>query len=230
VASSAFNSGGSFIDSLRETLITTSIDKGCIRESSSYVVSESGLEMSYVCGPDVEQFRMVPDGTTFADGECNITSQRMGTPGRFQTCWCLLQGPKRTESEPAKLVRTALAISYSKLRLNGGFFPTKADFKEKLWRNEVMVALTGFCRPPKQKDARQILSLQEAMRGFGQVVPLQVGTKSPDPGTRGTANFLLHAAAFHDPRLAQTLNRLTNTVKDGGTGFGTAIDTSTPGG
>ena len=208
VSSATFNSSSNKngLDNLRDTLTNCSIPKGFIRMNSRYTVEESGLVMGYE-HQDEEQFRMCPDGSTEADGEMAVTTQRQGSPGRMQTCWVMLRGPKKVESEPAKLIKTAIAICYSKLRLNGGFFPIKAEFKEKLWRNEVFVALTGFCKTPLK-----LLDLQDSLKGFGKVVPLQIGERSPNPGSRGTAELILHAAAYHDPTLAQALNQEDNTV------------------
>lgn len=209
VASSEYNSSKKEkgLDQLRDTLVSCSIPRGFIRLKSRYNVEESGVVMGYD-HIDEEQFRMCPDGSTEADGEMHVMTQRQGTPGRFQTCWVMLRGPKRDTSEPAKLIKTAVSICYSKLRLNGGFFPTKAEFKEKLWRNEVFVSLSGFC-----KSKVKLLDLQESLKGFGKTVPLQVGFNSPNPGSRGTAGLLLHAAAYHDPTLGQTLVPSDNSVK-----------------
>jgi hypothetical protein len=128
------------------------------------------------------------------------------------------------------MIKTATVIAYQKCKLNGGFFPNKADFKENLWNNEVMVSLSGMCKPANAKD-KKWLTLEESMKGFGQTVKFQVGNKSPDPGTRGTADVLLHAAAYHDPRLKQILERKTNSLNDSdGDAFGEALTINVPGG
>lgn len=219
------------IDGLRESLITTSIDASFIREGGSeYTLGPTGLELDYRCGPDVEQFRMCPDGTTQSDGKMNVKSQRMGSPGRLQNCWVRLRGPKTAASAPRNLIQTATKICYQKLRLNGGFFPTEATFEEDLWHNEVMVSMAGWCKPKNVQDQKW-LTLEQSMQGFGQTVTGQVGLRPPDPGTRGTANVLLHAAAYHDPRLAQTLNRKDNSVsEDGAPPFGSGFTITIPGG
>ena len=226
VSSSSYITGGSIIDDLRDTLICTSILPGFIREASNYTLSESGLELSYDF-VDQEQFRMCPTLSTFAEGSMLVSTQRMGSPGRMQTVNVTLRGPKKQESNPTELASIAMGICFRKGQLNGGFFPTKADLRESLWKNEVSVTLQGMARPPRKVKAKyrnkrsakdffqKFLSLEASLKGFGKTVAGQVGTKSPDPGTRGTGNILLHAAAYNDPTLAKTLSKLDNSLQQG---------------
>ena len=226
VSSSAYITSGARIDDLRETLVCTSIMPGFIRTASDYEISESGLEMSFSF-VDVEQFRMCPLLTTFAEGSMLVSTQRMGTPGRHITVSVNLRGPKKQESNPTILGSLASGIAVRKARLNGGFFANKMDFRDNLWRNEVGVTLQGMIRPPKKVKAKyrnkrigkgdfqKFLSFEASLKGFGKTVLGQVGTHSPDPGTRGTADAFLHAAAYNDPTLARTLNRLDNSLAGG---------------
>ena len=226
VSSAAFITGGSILDDLRDTLICTSIMPGFIREKSEYEQSLNGLELSYSF-VDREWFRMVPTGTTYAEGSMTVSTQRMGSPGRQQVVRVTLRGPKKKESAPEILGSLAAAICFRKGRLNGGFFPTKMDCTEAMWKNEVSVTMQGMARPPRRvkgekrdrKGAKasfqKFLSLEASLKGFGKTVTDQVGPRSPDPGTRGTANILLHAAAYNDPTLAKTLNRSDNSLVQG---------------
>jgi len=227
VSLSAFNSSKARIEDLRESLITTSIQKGFTRERSMYVRSENGLEMSYEI-VDLEQFRLPPAPASDADGYFAATTQRMGSPGRQAMCSVTLRGPKKQEANPLVLMKLAIAIAYQKLRANGGFFPNKADFKEALYRNEVSTTLSGFIKP--EGNLEKFMSLAASCKGIG-IDPVGsdggIQTASPDPGTRGTAGILLQAAAFHDPTLAQTLNKATNTVVPAG---GASPVGMTPGG
>ena len=222
-SSSYYSPGGQgTTDGLRETLVTCSIDPGFVRESSHYDLAENGLELSYEL-VDQELFRMFPDGTTGAVGTMITGSQIMGTPGRPQIVSVTLKGPKLAASSPQQLISQATAIATLKGRLNGGFFPTKATFKENLWNpNEVTVTLEGMAKKPTGANAQVFLGIEATLNGFGQIVAGQIGATSPGAGgvtatlgTRGSANILLHAAAYQDPTLAKTLNKMTNSIVQG---------------
>ena len=220
VSSSEYNGDGTGqLDAdLRHTLVTTSVPKGFLRTSAEYTIHENGLEMTYTI-KDVEQFRMPPNPATTAEGGFTAMAQKLGKPGRRCEARYTLRGPKDAKADPADMCRQALGICFSKCRANGGFFPEKAVFAENSYRNEVTVTLTGHNKPILVKDAAKFFSLLMARRSVG------LPPKGSEPGAAvaarpvyGTANVLLHAAAYHDPTLAQTLNKQNNQVRptDGG--------------
>lgn len=218
VSSAAYNSKkGIFLDKLRETLITTSIEPGFVRLDSQYTVHPNGLEMRYSI-VDQERFRLPPAPASDAEGDYTITTQMTNGPGRFVTCRIKLTGPKKVQSNPGILMKAALGIALNQCRKAGGFFPTKVDFHEQLYRNEVEVMVAGRLNQQKRnRSEKKTLNLEAGLKNIG-MAPLgsERGlARSPDPGTRGTANLLLRAAAFHDPSLGQTLDRTDNSVSGG---------------
>lgn len=222
VSSSSFNSskGGQMIDGqLRDTLITASIEPGFLRTSAVYTLAENGLEMRYDL-TDVEQFRMPPNPATTADGNFSATTQRMGTPGRRCQAHFTLRGPKKQEAAPDSLCSQALNIAFNKCRANGGFFPTMAVFHENCYKNEVSVTLSGMNVPAGKKigdglnAADNFLKLMTSRKGIG-IAPVgsEPGAPVASRESRGTCpNLILHAAAYHDPTLSQTLNKQTNQI------------------
>lgn len=207
-----------FDATLRDSLITTSIDKGFVRESSRYMMDPNGLSMRYDF-IDQERFRLPPAPASDSDGEYISSTQWQGGPGRFATCKVRLTGPKNDQAAPGKLVRLATQICFGKLRANGGFFPIRADFREKLYRNEVEVSLTGRLNPGQGQNEKQFMSLAASVKGIG-LHPIGSGVNDLRivPTSRGTAGMVLQAAAYNDPTLTQTLNKANNALSiEGGT-------------
>ena len=211
VVISANYSRGKFLDGLRDSLITTSIDPGFLRTSAEYTISESGLHLDYTI-KDSEQYRMPPFPAATAQGNFQSTTQRTGSPGRRCEAAFTLTGSKKPEAAPSVLVDTALLIAGEKCKDNGGFFPFSASFHEDSYRNQVTVKLGGMTAPVGGKAGKGGILLM-ATDAIGTTPR---GSNQRDPviarEVRGTANLLLHAAAYHDPTLAQTLNREDNQV------------------
>lgn len=205
VSSAAYTSSGGAgsIDGLRKSLMTTGIRPGFVRRSSRYTLHPSGLEMGYAF-TDVEEFRMPPKPVTTAAGDFSISTQLLGSPGKYATMQVKFQGPKMSEANPANLIRKAVAVCMNKIRGAGGFFPIKADLRESLYKNEVEVFITGRVKTPANEKA---LSLLTSFKGIG-TAPLgsDFAAEFFGPGDRGTGSVLLHAAAFQDPTLGQTID------------------------
>jgi hypothetical protein len=195
---------GPSLDGLREDLVACAITPGFARTKSHYDIDETGTVLRYSF-EEVEQYRMPPVPATRAEGFYDITTQKLNGPGRFVTCSVKLYGPKKKEATQNKLVAVAMGIISKKSKQAGAFFPIKCQVRENLYQNNVEVVMYGRLNPPQ--NAPNVLDLETSLVGIG-VPPLgsEFGTPPPDPGSRGTANLLLHAAAWHDNTLFQKLN------------------------
>lgn len=211
------------LDALRESLVTTSIDPGFRRINSRYTVADDGLSMAYEI-EDVETFREPPAPSVKAEGEYIETSPSLGRPFKTIDLRIKLSGCKT--SDQGDMIRVAFLIARQRLfnAAKVATLPAQSVLRASIYENEIELRISAKAQPEKARfglaEAAAIIAVANGRKPGVMAGDLGrfadppngsgPGTLPPDPGTRGTANVLLHAAAYSDPFLQTTLDRNTN--------------------
>jgi hypothetical protein len=192
------NGDGHTADRFRSQFALLGVERGFLRDSSSYTISPDGLAIQYRVS-DKEVFKKPPRPAFTARGSYTERVNRAGAL-RHGDCNVTLEGAKDTPQED--LVVTAVFVCSKKLVLQGGInILESASVTVDLYENVVSCNMSVMYRPGQ-------------LRLFG-VAGLKLSNPEMifTPGTdhqadytppykdRGTASVLLQAAAYYDPNL-----------------------------
>jgi hypothetical protein len=206
------NAAGLIADQVRSQMAVVGIPAGFLRERSHYKVDPSGLGIEYSI-VDKECYLKPPYPSFKAEGEYTETAMRGAGAKRYGECRVKLYGDKLTPQ--ANLIKTAIAVACSKLYIRGsqlgalqGIGPKgfslleNAVLKQNLYQNEVEFAIRAMITI----DTKQVDGIA-AFQNMSTVTPFSPANSTYTPAyrDRGTACFLLQAAAYYDPSLANTI-------------------------
>lgn len=205
------NPEGKIVDEMRNQMAVVGVRPSFLRKSSRYAVDKSGLALEYIV-VDHEVFKKPPSPAFEANGEYTESVGRMA-PYRLCTATVRLKGSNQTDQ--MSLVETAVKVVAAKLRLRGGQFVALAGGDEKagiatlesarlmikMYDNEVEFTAQAMIGAGATET---ILGTFNAFSTANTVTPYHEENYQPDYKSRGSANILLHAAAYYDPSLAGT--------------------------
>ena len=211
------NATRDFADFFRETMGVLSVPRGWLRQAAKYTVSPDGMSIHYVI-VDQEQFKMPPRPAYLAEGNYAETAARKGGYRRNVQVRIKLTGAKHTPQHV--LVQTAIAVAASKLQRagnvvfgtgNGGILES-ISVGVDMYRNIVECSILG-----STNATGNITTAGGLIPGNGTVrVPApspnltltpfsDARNWQPPAYVRGYAGAMLHAAAYYDPSLRNTV-------------------------
>ena len=221
------NVEGKVADQLRTQLAVLSVPNGCVRLSSKYTVSADGLGISYVV-TDKEVHRMPPSmdigrGTPGAfkaeafeaDGWYHESCVGQGGVKRVGEVLVKLRAAKNVQQ--ADLLRLAVNVGAGKIFRRGGVLRTGATVEElRANGNNNFIIENAYVRMGLYDNYVEYhmrvwfvsgnfrVRGQTGFAGIDDSVEYSDGLSKPPPYVdRGTASFLLRAAAYYDPTLTQ---------------------------
>lgn len=210
---------GEIPDAVRLTMATCGIPKGFKRKSGKYTVSADGLALDYDL-QDEEVYLFPPSPAFEAGGEYIESSTKLGAVsyGRVRVS---LKGSKTTPK--FKLLTTAVSVGMSKL-IGGGLnidkgkaFLNSASLRTDLYENNVTFEAEGRIKARKAR-INNIAGVKFSFLSNIAAPPLgsdpAVG-KAPAWSDRGTADFLLQAAAYYDPSVKNVIDPAKGQLKTG---------------
>lgn len=205
------NVDGKTADELRSNMAVVSVPEGFLRKSSKYTVSEDGLAIQYRV-VDQEQFRMPPPPAFEAKGYYFERTNNMFA-NRIGEARVVLKGdavtPQRVLIEQAVIIATNILAMRSVtlkdpppyLFKKGWSVLDDAGLKFSLYENEVEFYM-------------RVWAAVDVNRYYGITAFFDISTFVPGSSDepdytptyfdRGTAGFLLQAAAYYDPNLRDT--------------------------
>lgn len=220
------NKDGWTADQLRSQFAVVGVPQGFLRVSSRYTISPDGLTIQYDV-TDREVFRMPPTfnlatpgsgGITAAqafeaDGEYTESGVKAGAIIRYGEVRLRLRGCKdKTISSQDGLMKAALYIASKKLNTRG---PTRLEgvyITCGMYENWVEVRMRARMNTTKERlentetgSDKGFDSRANGSKGITWV-PLSedADISSPPYKDRGTASYLLQAAAYFDPNVLNT--------------------------
>lgn len=207
---------GSIADKLRFPMAVLGVPQGFLRVSSNYTISPDGLTLSYTV-VDREVYRLPPAPAYQAEGEYTESTTNLGQV-RWGQCRITLRGDKETDY--AELLKVALGVCSGKLltagaeRSKGGGFGKLEQFavQVNLFDNVVTVQMRAMLKMiGRSKTAQTVAGVD-----FKNITSLPTPAESPTYKMRGTAGYLLQAAAYWDPALKDNaLDAKTGQIKQG---------------
>ncbi len=222
------NQQGRIVDQMRTQMAVTSVPSGFLRKSTRYRVDPSGLKMAYTL-IDEEVYRMPPSPAFEADGEYYESAIKAMGCVLIGECRVALKGDNSTSQ--STLITTALNMAINKMMQRGNQFQggggvgwltlENASVRTKLFRNEVEVTIRMMTTATQTRflPTATVGTAGGGIATFGagssNGLAAFVGLNPSVPGStllytpkyldRGTANFLLQAAAYYDPSLKNTI-------------------------
>lgn len=217
------NKPGKIADEIRADMAMLGVPDGFNRVSSHYTVTPDGLAIQYRV-VDRELFKQPPSPAYEADGSYTETTPYRGGTVRFGEVRVHLKGAKDTDQ--GKLIKTAVAVAASKLLIAGAERSSTqgiglldySSITQQLYENEVEVRLRAQLAPRVSSIAGTVfggpaiaaLNAKARTNGIAGVnfnnmarTPFSDGVTNykPQYPIRGTAGYLLQAAAYYDPSL-----------------------------
>lgn len=206
------NVDGKTADELRSNMAVVSVPTGFLRKSSSYKISEDGLTIQYRV-VDEEQWKMPPDPAFEADGYYFERAIRFFS-NRIGECRVKLKGDSVTPQ--VELIRKAIYIVSNKLGARSLTLPKPPDGIRSGWSYVDDAGLKIELYKNEVEFYMRCLAAVNTERYYGLAAFYKIDTDTPLSSTgdieyiptyfdRGTAGFLLQAAAYYDPNLQNTL-------------------------
>ena len=200
------NFEGKLADQLRSQMAVVGVPNNFLRESSNYTISADGLSIAYRLA-DKEVFRLPPNPSFEASGEYVETSSIEGGPMRRGEIRLKLRGERATNN--ADLSQTALNIATAKfLNLNRRAAPASAMLMLDLYDQTVEVRIAALMDPGfAAGNERTGNDLFARIWGFklDDIWTVPGTAWQPTMRDRGSASWLLMAAAMYDPCLTATI-------------------------
>ena len=206
------NVDGQTADELRSNMAVVSVPNGFLRKSSKYTVSEDGLAIQYQV-VDEEQFKMPPIPAFEASGYYFERAVKFYA-NRIGECRVKLKGDK--QAPQFELVKAAIIIATTKMEMRSltlppppSLFGSKAGWsivddaglRIDLYKNEVEFYIRCW-------------AACDINRFYGLAAFYDIDTYTPQSDNvpnytpfyldRGSAGFLLQAAAYYDPNFRDT--------------------------
>lgn len=230
------NVDGATADGIRSQMAVVGVPPGFIRESSNYTVTPDGLAIEYTI-VDKEQFKMPPSPAFRAEGHYTETTMTNGAVRWGEVNIKLfgnkptllggrdpgVKGPVNTQTF---LIEAALSIASAKIRLNSpirpqgfnGPLPGFALLQQcvitvDMYSNIVHIKMRVRMLPTT--SAKSMKNKTRGVAGFELFQDMAITPGSdlveytPAYQDRGSARFLLHSAAYFDPSLKATLNKVS---------------------
>lgn len=204
------NSQGKIADEVRTQMAAVSIPKGFIRKVARYTQSPDGLAIQYSL-TDQEVFKMPPEPAFEATGRYTETTSKQSAV-RYGDVSVSLKGSKSTVQ--ARLVEVAIGVAAGKLGLAGASLTDKktivlgATCTVGLYENTVDVNVkVQFPSTKQRRNGIAFLSKKMCFTPGSDDV-----NYTPKYLDRGSAGFLLQAAAYYDPSLKAQLGPGVNAV------------------
>jgi hypothetical protein len=207
------NSQGNTVDFFREQMAVVGVPTGFLRKSSNYMVDPSGLGLQYEI-VDQEVYKKPPSPAFKASGYYREYCEGVGFPARIGECTVKLWGDSNTNQ--ADLVNLAIDIARSRVTDRGATLsvpngqpanpgtaiiqPLEASVYIDLYDN--MVEFTYAAQLNIDTSRKNAL---QCFANMSTATPFNDPTYVPDYQSRGTAQFLLLAAAYYDPSLTSTI-------------------------
>lgn len=215
------NMDGVEADDVRSNMAVVGVIDGFLRRSSYYKQSPDGLGIEYRV-VDEEVFKLPPNPAFEAKGQYVESTTKLGAM-RWGAAKVWLKGDKATRQED--LVKLAIAVVARKLIINGAALDVvtrgfalleQCVFTVDMYKNEVECYMKCMMKP----------NTQDATNRFEGVAGVNLTQLVNTPGSstatkplylnRGTAGYVLQAAAYYDPSLQGTaLNPVTGQMTAG---------------
>lgn len=206
------NPEGKIADFYRIQLAVLSVPTGWLRESSRYTQSPDGLAIQYTV-VDREVFKKPPSPAFRAEGSYSEHISK-GDGKATATCTIRLFGDKETSQ--ALLVSTAFHVVNQKMLLRGASFTEAPEGAERatllqaitevdMYQNVVSYTCQTLFLPANVRLNGVPVDKFKAMAR----TPLSPANAPyvPNYWKRGTASYLLQAAAYYDPSLGGRLGK-----------------------
>lgn len=220
------NIDGIQADETRNGMAVVGVPNGFTRVSSNYTIEPNGLTIRYRV-VDKEVFKMPPEPAFEAEGQYIESASKLGA-FRFGEVRVVLRGSKRTHQD--ELVKKCVAIAASKLVISGADLSDTTNdkislleasaIKVNLYENEVEVIMKSRLKGTRKRIQGNNMDVSDL-----SFTPFSDGlqVKKPPYLPKGSAGYLLRAAAYFDPNLVtneldQSTGQMTNGLVPGQAG------------